>query len=417
MALAARGQVSNGSVGDTTANIYGGFTGVQAQALATLVNYGTVSGSAQDGIFLHSGGAVTNGSPSDVRARIAGGAGGVFAPSGVTTVNNFGAIAAVASGFGVYIDGGKVTNGSTLMTGALIQGTDGGVAAVTASAQVTNFGNIDGIGGGISAGMGVSLKAGGTVINGAEGDTAALIEGQGFGVFSQGPVKIANFGTVEAFNGLYLSGGASVTNGSTTDTSASIDAYRALVIRDGAGTLANFGTILSTGTGNAVALFTQGTVVNGAASDIGALIEGGDLGVLLGAGRGTVTEFRHHPRRPHLRQRDRRLSVGRDPDQRLCQGWRRHHLRPLRRPDRRRSAGDRHQFRNPARVRRRGPLFRRGRRHAERRGRLGVRRIGAGRRGHARSRLGDRHAVVSDQRAVTSPSPAAWRRPPFRTSM
>lgn len=287
----ASGQVTNGAADDTTASLYGVYDGVGAQALATLANFGTVGAQKHDAVTLHAGGQVTNGSAADTRARIAGATGGIEASSGVTTIANYGTIASTASGGGVLFSGGRVTNGSTSATSALIEGFNFGVAAVTANATVLNFGVIDALGGSVSAGIGVSLKAGGTITNGSAADTTALIEAEGFGVYSSGLVQIANFGTIDAFNGAYLSGGASLTNGSAKDTSALIFAYSAVVIRDGVGTVANFGSIIATGTRTAVALFNQGAVTNGSSKDVGALIEGGGLGVLIDGQAGTVNNF------------------------------------------------------------------------------------------------------------------------------
>ncbi len=285
------GQVTNGATDDTTASLYGVYTGVGAQALATLVNFGTIGAQKHDGVTLHAGGQVTNGSVADNRARIAGATGGIEASSGVVTVGNFGTIVSTASGGGVLISGGQVINGSTLATGALIEGFNFGVAAVTANATVANFGVIDALGGSVSAGIGVSLKAGGTITNGSLADTGALIEAEGFGVYSSGLCRIANFGTIDSFNGAYLSGGATLTNGSAKDTAALILAYSPVVIREGVGTVTNFGSIVATGTRTAVALFSQGAVTNGSAKDDGALIEGGGVGVLIDGQAGMVMNF------------------------------------------------------------------------------------------------------------------------------
>jgi len=286
------GTITNGSAGDTNAKIYGVHDGVASTAVARLTNFGTVTGGQQDGVYLQAGGSITNGSTADSRALIKGAIGGVVGQTGATTLKNFGTIAATTSGFGVTLDGGVVTNGSTLATGALIEGFNGGIAAVTASATVINFGVIDGAGSTLSAPVAISLKAGGTVTNGSAGDTTALIEGEGFGVIvDSGFTKVTNFGSIDAFNALYLSGGASVTNGSATDVTAAIIGYAPLVIRDGVGTVANFGSILSYGDHWAVALESGGALTNGDASDTGALIEGGNVGVLIVGAAETVTNF------------------------------------------------------------------------------------------------------------------------------
>jgi hypothetical protein len=287
---AAGGTITNGAAGDTNAQIYGRHAGVELTVAGKVTNFGSITGHGANGVYLRQGGSLTNGSATDGRASVKGASGGVFAHNGSLTASNFGSITATASGFGVYMSGGVVTNGSTLATAALIEGPDGGVKALTASTTVTNFGVIDGIGSTISAGDAISLKAGGTVTNGAAGDTGALIEG-GFGVFTQaGVTKVANFGTISAIDAVYLLGGGSVTNGSATDTTAAIIGHLGVGIRGALGTVVNFGTVIGYGDEWAVSL-SQGTVTNGSATDPGALIEGGNLGVFVAGANAAVRNF------------------------------------------------------------------------------------------------------------------------------
>jgi hypothetical protein len=285
------GTVTNGAANDTNARIYGVQSGVYLQGLGKVANFGTIKAAKGEGVYLREGGSLTNGATADPRATIEGGAGGVDGAVGATKVSNFGTIEATTSGIGVSIQSGVITNGSTLAPGALIQGIDDGVVTANAGATVNNFGVIAATGGGSSAGIAVSLKAGGLINNGAANDTTAQLDGLGFGIYSGGLATIGNFGTISAINGLYLSGGATVTNGSAQDTTALIDAYAALTIKGAAGTVANFGTIVTYGTRTAVQLFNQGSVTNGSTTDTGALIDGDLCGVLIAGMAGTVINF------------------------------------------------------------------------------------------------------------------------------
>jgi len=111
-------------------------------------------------------------------------------PTGTYSVTNLGTIAATGNNFpgAVYLKlGGSLTNGSATATTASVSGygTNAGVAIVGAPGAVTNFGTIAGG----TAGRGVELYDGGTVINGSASDTLAAISGQGFytAVFINGP--------------------------------------------------------------------------------------------------------------------------------------------------------------------------------------------------------------------------------------
>jgi hypothetical protein len=285
------GAITNGSTSDTTAVINGVYDGIYSLALTTVTNFGTVASAKRYGIYVRLAGPITNGSTLDTRAIIKGATGGLDILSGAAAINNLGTIEATASGAGVAINGGKVANGSASDDSAVIEGVSIGVGALTASTTITNFGVINAPGATAVTGEAVSLKAGGTITNGSTADTTALIEAEGFGVFTTGLTKIANFGTISGFHGAYLSGGASVTNGSAADTAAVIVGYGALLIRDGVGTVSNLGSIVSYGDDFGVALFNQGAVTNGGATDIGALIEGGKAGVLIDGDAGTVTNF------------------------------------------------------------------------------------------------------------------------------
>jgi hypothetical protein len=153
---------------------------------------------------------------------------------------------------------------------------------------VVNQGRITAAG---TTGDGVELIAGGFVSN------SGLIEGGGFGVSVGGGVgTVSNFGTVEgtgtAAVGVFLEACGSVTNGSSGATAALIEGGESGVwILAGAGTVANFGTIEGSGTalGDYGVLVGSGGVTNGSAGSTAALIEGA-TGIILGAA-GTVTNY------------------------------------------------------------------------------------------------------------------------------
>ncbi|MEO8927574.1 MAG: hypothetical protein ABI306_10480, partial [Caulobacteraceae bacterium] len=211
---------------------------------------------------------------------------GVSADAGATVVN-FGSINGYY-GTGVYLKaGGKLTNGSASDTRAVIFSYDGqGVDAVTAAATIVNFATIHS-----GFGDGVILGAGGVVTNGSTKDTAARIVGETGVVAHQDAATVKNFGTIEGYSaavgnfGVYLSSKGSVINGAATDTKALIQGVGAGVYASYGASVVNFGTITSS-TQTGVVLGSNGqpqneTVTNGSAADAGALIQGKTNGVVL----------------------------------------------------------------------------------------------------------------------------------------
>ena len=134
-----------------------------------------------------------------------------------------------------------------------------------------NFGTITG-----SAGFGVDLGAGGTLVNGSAVDTAALIQGTR-AIYAGGmnAATIVNYGTIAEVAGgnstaVSLASGGTVTNGSAVDNAALINGHTGVTILNGSGVVINFGTIEgATGISflhmkavNGVALTGTGTVIN-----------------------------------------------------------------------------------------------------------------------------------------------------------
>lgn len=203
------------------------------------------------------------------------------------TIANTGTTGATA-GFGVDLrNGGTVVNS---LTTSLIEGYFGGVQINGLPGFVQNFGTIRGTQG--TTGNDVVLNAGGRVSNGSAANTAALIAGGVVGVLIDGAAgTIANFGTI-AGNGtaLLLRQGGTVTNGANTSTAARLTgAFVGVEIINDAGTVTNFGSI---GGGQGVSLRAGGIVKNGAATSTDATISGSTANaVAISGAPGTVANF------------------------------------------------------------------------------------------------------------------------------
>jgi len=213
----------------------------------------------------------------DSGALIEGGSGtfhegaGVVVGNAAGTVTNFATIQSTQPQADAVLlrDGGSLVNGANGDRGALVEGYYNGVTVKGAAGAITNFGTVEG-----RSSSGVSLVAGGSVINGSFNDTAALIEGvTGIDLGAAG--SVANFGTVNGENGYgaVLRGAATVTNGNGTDRTALIEGYIGLELKGG-GTIANFGAIESQAAGAFGAYLGGGSITNGTATDTVAIVEG-----------------------------------------------------------------------------------------------------------------------------------------------
>ena len=223
---------------------------------------GSGAESSASGVFLRDGGKITNGGSSDVVAQILG-ATGVLAEGGAATVSNFGKISSFRdTSPGVDLrDGGVVTNGSLLDTHALIIG-GRGIDISGATGTVNNFGTISGSSRagyyGSPQYAGVNLLSGGTLTNGATGDTTALIEGYD-GVLLANASVGTNLGSIQATGGYgaRLYGAARLTNGANGAAGGFIGGWIGVELYDTA-TLTNFGVVVGQG-GVAVELNGVGT--------------------------------------------------------------------------------------------------------------------------------------------------------------
>jgi len=216
---------------------------------------------------------------------------GVTVPFSATVVNH-GVV--YGGNLGVYLKGGgSLINGSAKNTSASIYGGYGGVAAL-APAAIANFGSIDG---GFRDSVGVSLGAGGSLTNGAGNDTTASIFGY-FGVDALAVATVTNFGTITANDyyqagaGVFLAAGGSITNGSASDITALIRAggYENGVDAGAVATVKNFGTIEAGLYTVAAVVLSGGVFTNGGVHDATALIYGA-YGVIASGGSTTITNF------------------------------------------------------------------------------------------------------------------------------
>ena len=299
--LTAGGQISNGQTNSTNGRIAGMSIRGGSGAVA---NYGTISGFLYS-VELTGGGSVLNGQPG---ALITATNDGVIIYGGSTAaVTNLGTISVAGTdgGAGVLLStGGTVVNGSVGVGSLIIDNAfskDKGVEIDGAAGLVTNFGTVDG-------GYGVFLRAGGTVANTA---AFASITGQYFGVIvNPGTLSanlITNLGLIKAIGannnpgfgsiGARIAGSGTVINGAPTNVGAVIKADASGitgggggtrgfgVVIDAVGTLVNYGTV--TGTRVGADLFGGGNITNGSSATGAALISGGYYGV-IGSQTGTT---------------------------------------------------------------------------------------------------------------------------------
>jgi hypothetical protein len=301
--LKAGGVVINGGGGDTTALIEGTFGAAITNAIGTIINDGSIvgnSGTQAAGAILGGGGEVINGSATDTKALIQGGF-GVAAQTKAATVLNFATIVGDGTGAnqaGVALTaGGSVINGGAADTAARIQGEIIAVLVGGASGTVANFGTLVGVPGAAKISAGAYLEVGGRVTNGSATDTTALIQGVLAVVTTGKAGTVVNFGSIiggsaaKAF-GVELKSGGSLVNGASGDTGALIEGNYAVGLA-GTGTVTNFGTIKSLGAGGDAVLFTSPgeiLIVETGSRFIGAVK--GDGGTLdLASGTGIITDL------------------------------------------------------------------------------------------------------------------------------
>ncbi len=231
VALSAGGAVTNGAAGDTTALIEGG-VGVQVAGAGTVINFGTIQGTAGDSVaFASSSDRLIAEAGSAFLGQVFGGGGTLELAGGTGTITGLGAtgtlsggVTATFTGFGAYvIDAGaawKLTGANTLAAGQTLN-VNGGL---------TNAGTLSGAGALGGAGSLVNRALGVVNANGAAALTlgvttatnAGLIEATGAGgLVIQSAVK--NNGTLAAQGGTLTVNGAVTGMGRATVNGATLD--------------------------------------------------------------------------------------------------------------------------------------------------------------------------------------------------
>ena len=170
---------------------------------------------------------------------------------------------------------GSVRNGTNSDTTALIQG--GGGVYIFSDASVANYGTIKASTRNRDA---VLFETGGSFTNGSSQDPGAVASGMtGFAV-TGGSGQLTNYGVVQ---GGYHQAAVDLNDGGSVDNHGRINGPSGVTIAGAAGTVVNNGRIV----GNAysgLSVEDGGTIVNGSASDQTALIDGHLAGVDLTGG-------------------------------------------------------------------------------------------------------------------------------------
>jgi len=303
--LSSGGTVNNSASGLITAG--GIYTGVDISGAAGMVtNAGTITGYTGIGIDLTAGGTVTNGfseteatgdttSGSNTVTNLSKTSGiaigdavaGPGIPSGTTVTNIIGSSVSLSSSATVTGSGIALT----FTASALIAGAKYGVV-IASSGTIDNRGTLSGTS---TLGVGAYLYSG-SLTNGASGSASGLITGgAGAGLTAdelaavafKGGGTLTNFGTLITADplgaGARFAAGGLVTNGPSGATGALIEGgNHGIVFQSGAGTVVNFGTIAGNqAVGVGIALGGGGTITNGAVGSTAALISGVRVGIGL----------------------------------------------------------------------------------------------------------------------------------------
>jgi fibronectin-binding autotransporter adhesin len=246
------GSVTNGADGDIGALIQGSAGVFFRGGPGTMHNFGTVmaygASLISSGVVTYVGGVVVNGDAADLAATLHGQT-GVYDKADLATVVNYGTITGGAAGV-LLAAGGRVTNGDAADDSAFIQGETGATLGGDIGGTIANYGTIVGavIGGDGVLVTGTSTRAG-VLVNGGGADTIARI--QGYIGAAGSYAKILNAGTI-AGNGAAKSIGvgldvySSLVNGSATDAAAMVTACTGVTLA-AHGSLTNFGTVQGTG--------------------------------------------------------------------------------------------------------------------------------------------------------------------------
>ena len=255
----------------------------------SVTNSGTLTASSF-GVTLALGGTVVNGAGSP-SALITGGLAGVAIRGGKPLVANNGTITGTGAGsYGVgLLSGGTLANGAT-SSQAYVGGTAEGVLVTTSPGVVNNDGTIVATG---TFGIGVGLRAGGNLTNGANNGTA-LVSGKYEGVSLRSAGVVTNLATITSSAGVAVYGinNASVVNGSPTARNALVHgSVMGIQLLAGTftNTVANYGTVVGDRTAG-VYLSGTSAVMNGAPGALSATIIGGEYGLFV-RGVASITNY------------------------------------------------------------------------------------------------------------------------------
>jgi hypothetical protein len=282
VSLQMGGIITNEATGLITATAQGTAVGIFG-ADGTVTNLGSIGSiNSSGGVFLDAGGTITNGSTLSANAVITASTYsiGVYLGNAGGTLNNYGNI---ASGRAVVLlNGGSVVN---QLTGSIVSGNFGtaGVAVSAGTAIITNFGTIAGRNGVAIAG------SAGAVINSGTAATIAGTGTAGVGIILQAGGTVVNSGTISGAGGIAISFGGSGDNrlvlergyqlGGSVQGSATAGATNTLELSDAAGAvtvdynglgLTNFSEVLFGPGGN------ETLVVGNASGTLGVTIAGFD---------------------------------------------------------------------------------------------------------------------------------------------
>jgi hypothetical protein len=296
--IAGNGLITNGA-GTPTTWLIEGASGIVVDNNGTVVNDGTILGTAGSGIYIQNGGSVANGSAAETGRGILGVTVGVDINGGsgaAGTVTNYGSIGATGAASTGVADraGGSVLNGSTLSTGWSITGALYGVSMLAGNGAVGNYGTIRSTG---TSGAGIDIAGNGLITNGAGTPTTWLIEGAS-GIVVDNNGTVVNDGTIlgTAGSGIYIQNGGSVANGSAAETGRGILGVTVGVDINGgsgaAGTVTNYGSIGATGAASTgIADRAGGSVLNGSTLSTGWSITGALYGVSMLDGNGAIGNY------------------------------------------------------------------------------------------------------------------------------